>query len=135
MGGIFKAYDIRGLYPSELNEGIARSVGLAFPAVLDEEDRAHGETIVVSRDMRVHSESLVTALIEGLRRAGLDVLDIGLATTPMNYFAIGHLGAAGGIQVTASHNPARYNGLKMSRSDARPVSGDQVSPASVLVVW
>ena len=124
MGGIFKAYDIRGIYPSELNEGIARSVGRAFPAILDDEDRAHGNTVIVSRDMRLHSESIAQALIEGLRTAGLDVLDIGLATTPMNYFAIGHLGAAGGIQVTASHNPARYNGLKMSRSDARPVSGD-----------
>ena len=128
MGGIFKAYDIRGLYPSELNEGIARAVGQAFPAVLDEEDRASGNTVVVSRDMRVHSEPLAAALVDGLRSAGLDVLDIGMATTPMNYYATGHLGAAGGIQVTASHNPARYNGLKMSRSDAKPVSGDHGIP-------
>ena len=128
MSGIFKAYDIRGVYPGEINESIARAVGLAFPAVLDERDRETGDTVVVSRDMRVHSEPLAAALIEGLRSAGLDVLDIGLATTPMNYFATGSLGAAGGIQVTASHNPARYNGLKMSRSDARPVSGDNGIP-------
>lgn len=124
MAGIFKAYDVRGLYPTELNESIARDVGRAFPGILDEEDLACGNTIVVSRDMRVHSEPLSLALIEGLRDAGLDVLDVGLATTPMNYFAVGHLGTAGGIQVTASHNPARYNGLKFSRSDAKPVIGD-----------
>lgn len=128
MAGIFKAYDIRGIYPTELNESIARAVGLAFPVVLDERDRQTGNTVIVSRDMRVHSEPMAAALIEGLRSAGLDVLDIGMATTPMNYFAVGHLGAAGGIQVTASHNPARYNGLKMSRSDARPVSGDHGIP-------
>jgi phosphomannomutase len=128
MAGIFKAYDVRGLYPTELNESIARDIGRVFPAILDAEDRAHGNTVIVSRDMRVHSESLATALIEGLRKAGLDVLDIGLATTPMNYFATGHLSAAGGVQVTASHNPARYNGLKFSRSDAQPVSGDQGIP-------
>jgi phosphomannomutase len=128
MAGIFKAYDVRGIYPTELNEGIARDIGRAFPAVLDEEDRANGSTIVVSRDMRVHSEPLVTVLIEGLREAGLDVLDIGMATTPMNYFAVGHLKAAGGVQVTASHNPARYNGLKFSRADAKPVSGDHGIP-------
>lgn len=124
MAGIFKAYDVRGLYPTELNEGIARDIGRAFPAILDDQDRAHGNTVIVSRDMRVHSEPIATALIEGLRTAGLDVLDIGLATTPMNYFATGHLSAVGGVQVTASHNPARYNGLKFSRSDAQPVSGD-----------
>ena len=84
--------------------------------------------MVVSRDMRPSSEPLAAALIEGLRETGLDVLDIGLATTPMNYFAIGHLHAAGGIQVTASHNPAEYNGLKFSKRDARPVSGDHGIP-------
>jgi len=128
MGGIFKAYDVRGLYPTQLNEKVARDVGLAFRHLLDEEDRAHGNTIVVSRDMRVHSEPLCEALIDGLLSGGLDVMDIGLATTPMNYFAVGHLKAAGGIQVTASHNPAEYNGLKFSHSEARPVSGDHGIP-------
>jgi phosphomannomutase len=128
MAGIYKAYDIRGIYPTEINETVARKVGLSFPAILDRTAREAGNTVVVSRDMRVSSGPLAAALIEGLRSAGLDVLDIGLATTPMNYFAVGHLGAAGGIQVTASHNPARYNGLKMSLSDARPVSGDDGIP-------
>ncbi len=128
MSGIFKAYDVRGLYPEQLNENLARQIGLAFQFVLDDEDRALGNTVVVSRDMRSHSEPLSKALIEGLRAAGLDVLDIGLATTPMNYFAVGHLKAIGGVQVTASHNPARYNGLKFSKHGARPVSGDHGIP-------
>lgn len=124
MAGIFKAYDVRGIYPTQIDEQIARQIGLAFQHVLDAEDRALGNTVVVSRDMRSHSDGLAKALIEGLTEAGLDVLDIGLATTPMNYFAIGHTRAAGGIQVTASHNPAQYNGFKCSRHEARPVSGD-----------
>lgn len=128
MGGIFKAYDVRGIYPDELNEELARKIGLSFQFVLDDEDRAQGNTVVVSRDMRSHSEPLSRELIAGLRESGLDVLDIGMATTPMNYFAVGHLGAAGGVQVTASHNPARYNGLKFSRHGARPVSGDHGIP-------
>ena len=128
MAGIFKAYDVRGIYPTQINEEIARKIGRAFQFVLDAEDRARGNTVVVSRDMRAHSEGLAQALIQGLTESGLDVLDIGLATTPMNYFAVGHTKAAGGVQVTASHNPAQYNGLKFSRHDARPVSGDHGIP-------
>jgi len=124
MAGIFKAYDVRGLVPSQINEDIAREIGLAFQFVLDEEDRSRGNTVVVSRDMRSHSEGLEHALIDGLTAGGLDVLDIGLATTPMNYFAVGHTKAAGGVQTTASHNPAEYNGFKFSKHEARPVSGD-----------
>jgi len=124
MAGIFKAYDVRGTVPDQVNETIARQIGLAFQHVLDAEDRALGNTVVVSRDMRSHSPGLAEALIDGLLAAGLDVLDIGLATTPMNYFAIGHHKTAGGVQVTASHNPAKYNGFKFSRHGALPVSGD-----------
>jgi len=124
MAGIFKAYDIRGLVPAQLNEEIARKIGVSFQAVLDEEDRANGNAVVVSRDMRAHSPGLEKALIDGLTAGGLDVIEIGLSTTPMNYFAISHLKTAGGVQVTASHNPAEYNGFKFSRHGARPVSGD-----------
>jgi len=124
MAGIFKAYDVRGVYPDQLNEDLARSIGLAYQHVLDDSDRACGNTIIVGRDMRASSVPLAEALIDGLNAAGLDVLDIGLVTTPMNYFAIGSIGAAGGVQVTASHNPGRYNGLKFSRHGARPVSGE-----------
>ena len=124
MAGIFKAYDVRGIYPTELDETTARKIGQAFRNVLDDDDLAFGHRVVVSRDMRPSSVPLAQALIEGLTAAGLDVVDIGLATTPMNYFAIGHLKTAGGVQVTASHNPAQYNGLKFSKHEARPVSGD-----------
>ena len=124
MGGIFKAYDIRGTYPDQVNERIAYLVGYHFRDLLDGEDLARGPAVVVSRDMRPHSEPLAAALKRGLRARGVEVIDIGLADTPQNYFAIGHLGASGGIQVTASHNPAEYNGFKMSRRDAIPVSRD-----------
>jgi phosphomannomutase len=122
MAGIFKAYDIRGTYPDQVNESIAVRVGYHFRELLDDDDLARGETIVVSRDMRDHSVPLSEALKRGLRARGLKVMDIGVADTPQNYFAIGHLGASGGIQVTASHNPAVYNGFKMSRRDAIPMS-------------
>jgi len=128
MAGIFKAYDVRGLYPEQLNEDIAEKVGRVFRAVLDERELAGNPIVVVSYDMRPHSVPLQAALIEGLLTSGLDVIDIGLATTPTNYFAVGHLEAAGGIQVTASHNPAEYNGLKFSLHGARPVSGDHGIP-------
>lgn len=124
MAGIFKAYDIRGVYPDQLNEDVAYRIGFHFKAILDADDMARGGTVVVSRDMRDSSIPLTAALTQGLRSAGLHVIDIGLATTPMNYFAVGHLGASAGIQVTASHNPSQYNGFKMSRRDAIPVSMD-----------
>lgn len=124
MAGIFKAYDVRGLYPSQIDETITRKIGAAFFRVLEEAGFPRGREVVVSRDMRSHSVPLSKALIEGLREGGLDVVDIGLAPTPMNYFAVGSLGVAGGVQVTASHNPAGYNGLKFSLHEARPVSGD-----------
>src|SRR5262249_58335303 len=90
----------------------------------DPEERATGPPVVVGRDMPEPSPTLLKALTAGLTGGGLDVLDIGLATTPMNYFAVGHTKAAGGVQTTASHNPAEYNGFKFSRHEARPVSGD-----------
>nr|XP_061803728.1 phosphohexose mutases-like [Nerophis lumbriciformis] len=128
MAGIYKAYDVRGTYPDQLDETTAYGIGRAFSNLLTDEDFAHGRSVVVGHDMRSHSKPLTAELIRGLREAGLDVIDIGLATTPMGYFAVGHLRAAGGIQVTASHNPAAYNGFKMSRYGARPVSGDHGIP-------
>ena len=121
MAGIFKAYDIRGTYPDQLDETTAFRVGFHFRDLLDEEDLALGPVVVVSRDMRSHSIPMSRALKDGLRASGVDVIDIGVADTPQNYFGIGFLRASGGIQVTASHNPAVYNGFKMSRRDAIPV--------------
>ena len=124
MAGIFKAYDIRGIYPDQLDETTAFRIGYHFRDLLDAEDLALGPVVVVSRDMRTHSVPMTRALKDGLRARGVAVIDIGVADTPQNYFATGFLGASGGIQVTASHNPAEYNGFKMSRRDAIPVPYD-----------
>ncbi|MBL8695717.1 MAG: phosphomannomutase/phosphoglucomutase [Planctomycetes bacterium] len=116
--GIFKAYDIRGIVPTELNEGIARRIGYAFAQELK------AKHLVVGRDMRSHSPAIQTAVMDGIRDAGCDVTDIGLASTPMAYFAIGTLACDGGLNVTASHNGPKYNGFKLCRAGARPVSYD-----------
>ncbi len=122
MAGIFKAYDIRGTYPDQVNEDIAFKVGYHYRDLLGAEDLARGPVVVVSRDMRSHSVPLAEAVRRGLRARGVAVIDVGVVDTPQNYFATGYLKASGGIQVTASHNPAVYNGFKMSRRDAIPVS-------------
>ena len=114
----FKAYDIRGRIPDELNTDVAYRVGNAAAAFLD------ARRVVVGRDIRLSSAQLADAVAEGLTDAGVEVLDFGLGGTEMVYFATGHLGADGGIMVTASHNPADYNGLKLVREESRPISGD-----------
>jgi len=116
MAGIFKAYDIRGLYPEELNEDMAKKIGNAFVQFLG------AKKIAVGRDMRSHSPALRDAMVEGVTDAGCDVIDIGHATTPMVYFATGFLEVDGSLQVTASHNPGQYNGFKLSREKAIPLS-------------
>jgi len=115
---IFKAYDVRGLYPSELDEATARLIGRAFVAYLG------ASRIAVSRDMRVSSPGISAAFIEGAREQGADVIDYGLAATDMLYFAVVRDGLEGGAQITASHNPKQYNGVKMVRREAFPLSGD-----------
>jgi phosphomannomutase len=114
----FKAYDIRGQIPNELNADICYRVGNATAAFLD------AKTVVVGRDMRQTSDEFADAVIKGLTDAGVEVLDIGMCGTEMVYFATAHLNADGGIMVTASHNPADYNGLKLVREQAKPISGD-----------
>ncbi len=114
----FKAYDIRGQIPNQLNEDICYRIGNATGAFLG------AKSIVVGRDMRLTSAEFSDAVIRGLTEAGIEVLDIGLCGTEMVYFATSHLNADGGIMVTASHNPADYNGLKLVREDARPISAD-----------
>jgi phosphomannomutase len=127
---IFKAYDIRGVYPDQLNEEDAWKIGFAaarfLPSLLHGFDRGqtNSRAICVGRDMRSHGESLANALIEGITSAGIDVIDVGLVDTPFIYFAVNHLGACGGVQVTASHNPAKYNGFKVSGPGAKPVGED-----------
>ncbi len=117
LDAIFKAYDIRGLYPEELDEALARRIGNAF---------AHftgAQQLIVGRDMRASSEPLSAAFIEGATLAGADVTDIGMCSTDVVYFAAGKLDAPGAM-FTASHNPAQYNGIKLCRSGAAPV-GEQ----------
>jgi len=118
MAGIFKAYDIRGTYPDQVNEEVAERIGMALADLLQV------EAIVVGRDCRASSDSLFEALTRGICRRGTDVIDIGLASTPMSYFAVASLGAGGSIMITASHNPPQYNGFKMCRAGAVPISGD-----------
>ncbi|MEZ5317055.1 MAG: phosphomannomutase/phosphoglucomutase [Vicinamibacterales bacterium] len=115
---IFKAYDVRGIYPDELHEDAARLIGRAFVAYLG------ASRIAVSRDMRVSSPGLAAAFIEGARAQGADVVDYGMCGTDMLYFAVVRDGLDGGAQITASHNPKQYNGMKMVRKEAFPLSGD-----------
>ena len=115
---IFKAYDVRGLYPSEVNEEAARSIGRAFVAYLQ------AKRVAVSRDMRLSSPSLAQAFTEGARAQGADVVDYGMMGTDMMYYAVARDGHDGGVQITASHNPKEYNGIKMVGREAFPLSGD-----------
>ena len=115
---IFKAYDVRGLYPSEVNEDAARLIGRGFVAYLK------AKRIAVSRDMRLSSPSVAAAFIEGARMQGADVVDYGMMGTDMMYFAVARDGHDGGAQITASHNPKEYNGIKLVRREAFPLSGD-----------
>ncbi len=119
---IFKAYDIRGVYPDEISEKDAKAIAGAFVAYLG------AKRILLGRDMRTHSPSLAEAAVEGALAAGADVVDVGLITTPMSYFGVGRLGLDGGLMVTASHNPGKYNGFKLCREGAGPISGEKGLP-------
>ena len=114
----FKAYDIRGRLGDELNNEIAYRIGRAYGHYLQPDN------VVVGGDVRLTSETLKNSLASGLRDAGVDVIDIGLAGTEEIYFATSHLQTGGGIIVTASHNPMDYNGMKLVREGSRPISGD-----------
>ncbi len=114
----FKAYDIRGKVPSELNPDLAGRIGRAFVEFLS------ARRVVVGRDVRASGPELSEALIQGMTAAGADVLDIGLCGTEMVYFATAHLETDGGIMITASHNPPEYNGMKFVREGSRPISSD-----------
>ncbi|MEX2215367.1 MAG: phosphomannomutase/phosphoglucomutase [Phycisphaeraceae bacterium] len=130
LSKIFKAYDVRAIYPDPLNEAAAWKVGCATGQYLKQHvEDAEGDlasltlphTVVMSRDMRPHSESLSKAFIEGVLASGMNVIDVGMCDTSFIYFAINHLNAAGGVQVTASHNPINYNGFKISGPYAKPI--------------
>ncbi|MDE0653888.1 MAG: phosphomannomutase/phosphoglucomutase [bacterium] len=123
LDAIVRANDIRGRVPAELDEALARRLGEAFAAFFTEDDPRTAE-VLVGRDMRLSGLNLSGAFCAGLQATGLDVVDLGLTSTDMLYFAAGHLDAPG-VVFTASHNPAGYNGIKACRSGARPLSGER----------
>ena len=114
----FKAYDVRGRVPDQLNDDIARRIGRAYADVVKPRQ------VVVGHDIRLTSEAIKAAVTEGLLEQGVDVYDIGLCGTEEIYFATSHAGMDGGIAITASHNPKDYNGMKFVREESRPISGD-----------
>lgn len=117
MSGIFKAYDIRGVYPTEINADVAEAIGRAYI------EFTGARKVVVGRDMRPHSEPLFEGLSRGMLAQGADVVDLGLVSTPMSYFANGTLKADGSVMITASHNPGEWNGFKLCVANAVPISG------------
>jgi phosphomannomutase len=117
LAAVFKAYDVRGLTPEELDEPMARSLGAAFASF------TKADAVVVGRDMRASGEGLLAAFSEGVVSQGVDVWDVGLASTDLVYFASGYLQAPA-VMLTASHNPASYNGMKFCRSGARAIGAD-----------
>src|SRR4051812_20301036 len=117
LDAIFKAYDIRGIYPDEIDEDLARRVGNAFARF------SGADTVLVGYDMRPSSPGLADAFTDGATLAGADVVQIGLCSTDVVYFASGRLDAPGAM-FTASHNPAQYNGIKLCRAGAAPVGED-----------
>jgi phosphomannomutase/phosphoglucomutase len=122
--GIFRQYDIRGIVGADLTTDAARAIGAAYAARLAE--RGVRGTVAVSRDNRPSGVALRDALVDGLTSAGVDVLDIGVVPTPLNYWALHHLPVAGGIQITGSHNPSEYNGFKLSIGTSS-VHGEEIT--------
>ncbi len=114
----FKAYDVRGIVPTELNPELAYAIGRAYA------DAIGAKTVCIGYDIRLSGPDLAEALARGLNEAGVDTIDLGLVGTEMVYFATAHYDYDGGVMITASHNPPEYNGLKMVREDSRPISGD-----------
>jgi phosphomannomutase len=114
----FKAYDVRGIVPTELNPAIAHAIGRAFAR------HTGAKRVAIGFDIRLSGPELARALAAGLRAEGAQAIDLGLVGTEMVYFAVGHYGVDGGVMITASHNPPEYNGMKMVRQESRPISGD-----------
>ncbi len=117
---IFKAYDIRGVYPAQIDEAGAYAIAQGYVDYV----KPNGE-VLVGRDVRLHSEALQKQVIAGLVDAGVNVVDVGLIMTDMSYFGVGSMKLAGGIQVTASHNPAEWHGFKMVKAEAAPLTGEE----------
>ena len=121
---IFKAYDVRGIYPEQLNEKDSYKIGAAFAMFIKKTLSKENHKIVVGRDNRISSEGIYKELVKGITDMGVDVVDISLSTTPLMYFSVYHYGLDGGINITASHNPPEYNGFKFVREKAIAISED-----------
>jgi phosphomannomutase len=121
---IFKKYDIRGLIDTEISESLAKKIGKAFAELRQKEVGDRKMKFCVGRDMRTSSSRFQNYLMDGLIESGVDIFDIGMVSTPAFYFSVGHLQADAGVMVSASHNPAIYNGFKLTREMALPVSGE-----------
>ena len=117
---IFKAYDIRGIYPQEVNEGLAYKIGQAFI------EYTRGKEVVVGQDCRLSSPSLFEAITRGITDRGAKVYNIGQVSTDCLYFTVGHYGYDGGLMITASHNPKEYNGFKMVEKGVEIISGIEI---------
>ncbi|MBI4709413.1 MAG: phosphomannomutase/phosphoglucomutase [Candidatus Portnoybacteria bacterium] len=118
---IFKAYDVRGVYPEEINEDVAYKIGWAFVEFLKNNNELGSRQIIVGRDARLSSDALFEALSQGIISQGIDVIDLGYVSTPLLYWAVINEGVDGGIIITASHNPAQYNGFKFCGLSAKPI--------------
>src|SRR5688572_19644316 len=120
---IFRAYDVRGRIGPDINPGVFEQVGRAYATLIR---RNGGRTVAIGQDNRVSSGELKAAFTAGVTAAGVDVVDIGLATTPLLYFATAHWQLDGGANITGSHNPVEYNGVKMVHPGAAPLSEDEI---------
>src|SRR5581483_11695983 len=129
----FKAYDVRGVYPTELDEDGAYAIGRAYVEQFD------AKRVAVGRDMRLSAPSMAEAARSGAADAGAEVVDLGMVGTEMLYFAVGNLELDGGIAVTASHNPKQYTGMKIVRAGALPVGGESglldVRDRAIAAAW
>src|SRR5215218_11261065 len=130
---VFKAYDVRGIYPSELDEAGAYSVGRAYV------EQFEPKAIAIGRDMRVSSPAIARAVMQGASEGGAKVVDVGMIGTEMLYFGVGQLDLDGGVMVTASHNPKEYTGMKIVRRGALPVGSEsglyEVRDRAVRAEW
>src|SRR3990167_3970613 len=114
---IFKGYDIRGIFPDNIDNDLAYNIGLAYTSIVKPD-----KEVLVGEDVRIHSNELKNSLIEGLTDSGVNVVDVGLMSTDMLYFGVGNYKTDGGIQVTASHNPPEWHGFKMVKKGPAAMS-------------
>src|SRR5207248_8880554 len=127
---VFRAYDVRGLVGQDINPDVFRQVGRAYATLIR---RQGGRRVAVGQDNRVSSSALKAGFVEGVRAAGVDVVDVGLVTTPILYFATAHWKLDGGANITGSHNPIAYNGVKMVHRGAAPLSEDEIQSLRKMV--